>query len=81
MMSENSEENKKLLKLIREVCREEIGTALDEHLTDYKHKSRPVSGEVLDNELRNRSDHATLLHNGLSAQRRASEIKETQTRR
>jgi hypothetical protein len=49
-MSENSEENKKLLKLIREVCREEIGTALDEHLTDYKHKARPASKEVLENE-------------------------------
>ena len=47
-MSENSEENKKLLKLIREVCREEIGTALDEHLTDYKHKPRPASQEVIE---------------------------------
>jgi hypothetical protein len=49
-MSEESEEHKKLLKLIREVCREEIGTALDEHLTDYKHKARPASQEVLENE-------------------------------
>jgi hypothetical protein len=47
-MSENSEENKKLLTLIREVCRQEIGTALDEHLTDYKHKSTPASGEVIE---------------------------------
>ena len=47
-MSENSEENKNLLKLIREVCREEIGTALDEHLTDYRHKSRPASREVIE---------------------------------
>jgi hypothetical protein len=49
-MNENSEEHKKLLKLIREVCREEIGTALDEHLTDYKHKSRPVPLEVSEND-------------------------------
>ena len=41
-MSENSEEQKKLLKLIREVCKEEIGIALDEHLTDYQHKRKPV---------------------------------------
>ena len=45
-MKEVSEEEKKLVKLIREVCREEIGTALDEHLTDYKHKARPAPLEV-----------------------------------
>lgn len=47
-MSENSEEQKKLLKLIREVCREEIDIALDEHLTDYRHKARPASREVIE---------------------------------
>jgi hypothetical protein len=46
-MIENSEENKKLVKLIREVCREQIAEALDQHLTDYEHKE---SEEVIENE-------------------------------
>jgi len=44
-MSENSEE-KKLVELIRRVCREEIAEALDQHLTDYEHKES--SEEVIE---------------------------------
>ena len=46
-MSENFQE-KKLVELIRKVCREQIAEAFDEHLTDYRHKSRPVSREVIE---------------------------------
>ena len=46
-MSENIEE-KKLVELIRKVCREQIAEALDQHLTDYEHKesSEEVDGET-----------------------------------
>ena len=37
MMSENSEE-KKLVELIRKVCREQIASAIDQHLSEYKHE-------------------------------------------
>jgi hypothetical protein len=40
------EEERALIELIKrvakEVCREEIDIALDEHLTDYQHKRKPV---------------------------------------
>ena len=44
------EEEKKLADLIRQIAREVCYEILDEHLADYKHKSRPASEEVLDNE-------------------------------
>ena len=46
-MSENSEENKRLVELIRKVRREQITEAFDQHLTDYEHKE---SEEVIENE-------------------------------
>lgn len=46
-MSENSEE-KKLVELIRRVCREQIIEALDQHLIDFKHEES--SEEVIESE-------------------------------
>jgi hypothetical protein len=45
-----SEEDKKLVDLIKRIAKEVCYEILDEHLTDYKHKARPASKEVLDNE-------------------------------
>jgi hypothetical protein len=49
-LDEVSEENTRLVELIRRVAKEICHEILDEHLTDYKHKARPASKEVLDNE-------------------------------
>ncbi len=32
----------RLIQLIRQVAREEVTEALDEHLTDYEHKETPT---------------------------------------
>jgi hypothetical protein len=51
-MSEDldSKEHRKLLNLVRQICKEEIAEVLDRHLEDYVHEEKPASEEVLDHE-------------------------------
>ena len=48
-MNEDSkrEERKRLVQLIRRLAREEAYNVLDEHLSDYEHKQKPISEEDL----------------------------------
>ena len=44
-MSEDSdvEEHKRLVRLIRQIAREEAYAVLDEHLSDYEHKQKRLT--------------------------------------
>lgn len=49
-MSEDSK-HEKLVRLIREIAREEVYEAIDEHLDDYEHKEKPAEEILLREEL------------------------------
>lgn len=40
-MESKREECRRLVKLIRQIAREEAYAVLDEHLNDYEHKEKP----------------------------------------
>ena len=42
MSEEEIAKQKDLIQLIRRIAREEASQALDEHLSDYEHKERPM---------------------------------------
>lgn len=42
-MTEDSEEHKRLIRLIRQIAREEAYAVLGEHMDDYEHKEKPTS--------------------------------------
>jgi len=41
-MSSEDSKHKRLVRLIREIAREEAWEVIDEHLSDYKHKEKPA---------------------------------------
>ena len=40
-------EHRRLVRLMRKIAREEAWQVMDEHVTDYEHKAKPVSEEDL----------------------------------